>query len=147
MSGGERSEREAALEAYNEVVESAELGDIRLVEMDFKVKPTYFEESERPKHRAKFNCNISNIAYDAESASLGGMIEWTVGIELGRKKLLSVKAVYIVIYDSVPNVDQIHIDAFFKKVGRFATYPYFRSAVSQLSWASRADLPTLPVLK
>ena len=142
-----KREKEAALEAYNEIVENAELGDIRLVELHFDVKPVYYDDDGRPKHKAKFNCNISNISYDEEPASLGGLIEWSVSIEMGRKKLLSIKAAYIVIYDNVPNVGQNHSEAYFRKVGRFATYPYFRSVVSQLSWASRAELPTLPVLK
>ncbi len=35
---------------------------------------------------------------------------------------------------------------FVERVGKFATYPYFRAHCSQLSWESGADLPILPVI-
>lgn len=145
MTTSTAEERAAAVEAYNAIVGAATLGDIKLVDLNFNVKTKYFDESKKAK--ASYDHEISEIHYDAESQTLGGMFSWRVTVEKGRSKALLVRAVYLVIYDNVPDVGAVHAEAYFRRVGRFATYPYFRTTVSQLSWASGAELPILPVLR
>lgn len=141
------SEKAQALAAYNQIVDKAEIGDIRLIGLNFDIKPAYYSGDDAGKRKAKFNCDIHDVSYDAESQVLGGIFEWTISVTEGRKKVLTVTAHYFAVYDDTPDVGFEHCEAFFKKVGRFATYPYFRGVVAQLSWASRADLPILPVLR
>lgn len=147
MSDVSNSEKETALAAYNDVVERAELSDIKLIDLNFKIKPVYFDPEVRDKAKRSFNVATSNFFYDEETLMLGGMFEWEVKAEAARKRIFVAKAVYLVVYDNVPNVGTVHSEAFLTRVGRFATYPYFRSLVSQVSWASGAEVPIMPVLK
>ncbi len=78
---------------------------------------------------------------------LAGKFKWDVTIKKGRKKLLVIEAVYLVVYQNVPTVPEEPALAFLQKVGKFATYPYFRALVATLAAYARADIPILPVLK
>ena len=61
--------------------------------------------------------------------------------------LFCVNARYMIVYKTSRNVEKEYAIAFLKNVGRFATFPYFRSLASHYSSASAADFPILPVLK
>lgn len=146
------TEKEAALAAYNSVVADAELRDITLIFTTFVIKPDYYklaleDEDTASKVKRELDSNFSAFTYDAERRLLGGQFDWSVEATFGRRKLLNARASFIVSYENVPDVDGVHMEAFIKRVGRFATYPYFRSLVSQFSWESKAELPPLPVLK
>lgn len=144
-------EKKAALAAYNSVVEAAELDDITLIFTNFVIKPDYYKVAlaQETAHKVKreLDSDFSAFSYDAERKFLGGKFDWTIDAAFARKKLLSVRASFIVSYENVPDVEQRHMEAFIRRVGRFATYPYFRTLVSQFSWESKAELPPLPVLK
>ncbi|WP_368649813.1 hypothetical protein [Brucella intermedia] len=143
-------EQEEARAAYNLIVKSAELGDIRLVGLNFKVNPAYYEtieEDGKRKPKNSFGVEISKPAYDADNQILGADFEWKVEITASRKKLLTISATFLAVYFNVPESDAKHHSAYLHRVGRFATYPYFRSLVAQMSWESHTELPVLPVLK
>lgn len=142
-------EREAALAAYNEIVEKAELVSITLVATNFLAKPEYYKalSDDDEKLRRGYGSTFSGFSYDGTSQALSGQFEWGIEATLGRKKLLHVKATYFIVYEDVPDVGNEHAEAFIKRVGKFATYPYFRALVSQISAESRANLPIMPVLK
>jgi hypothetical protein len=149
-AGGD--EKAAALEAYNAVVADAELSDIRLVSVDFRIRPEYYdlvrnEKVKKLKLKRTFAGEFSNFSFDPKTKMLGGQFEWSISTVSARKKPLQVTVVYFIAYKNVPDVDITHSKAFISRVGRFATYPYFRALVSQLSWESKANLPTMPVLK
>lgn len=150
MNAKTSKERAAAVAAYNEVVASADLNDITLIFVNFVVKPGYYQAmagDDVSKLRRGFHSDFKAFSYDPEQNRLGGQFDWTIDVSYSRKKLLQIKASYVVTYDNVPDVGNTHIEAFIKRVGRFATYPYLRNLTSHLSWESRAELPVLPVLK
>lgn len=142
----------AALEAYNSVVEHAQLLDIRLTDFKFSVKPRYYEAIEEENAgevslTRTFDHDVTDIGFDPEIGALGGRFNWTLRVLRGKTKLVSVEGSFFVAYSDVPNVERQHAEAYLRKVGRFATYPYFRSVVAQMSWESSASLPVMPVLK
>ncbi|SOC46244.1 hypothetical protein SAMN05892877_12170 [Rhizobium subbaraonis] len=142
----------AALNAYNAVVEHAELLDIRLTDLKFSVKPKFYplmeaERSGEVSLQRSFDVDVSDSGYDPEIGSLGGVFTWRLKVSQSRTKLLTVDASFFVVYRNVPEVERQHADAYLQRVGRFATYPYFRSLVAQMSWESASELPIMPVLK
>ncbi|ANH06256.1 hypothetical protein [Shinella sp. HZN7] len=146
------SDKEAALAAYNRVVEKAELLDIRLTDFKYSVKPKYYpaieQESEGNINLSRtFDHDVVDINHDTEIGALGGRFVWSLKISQGKTRLLNVDASFFVVYKDVPDVGHEHVEAYLRRVGRFATYPYFRSLVAQMSWESSAELPVMPILK
>jgi hypothetical protein len=145
------SERARKLAAYDKVAAQAQLLDIRLVSSKFSVKPRYYivteGDSEKDKASLKrgFTWNHSPILF--EGGSLVGFFAWSVSVKKGNMKLLSAEATYYIGYTDVPDVEEEPALAFLARVGRIATYPYFRNYVAQMSWAAQAELPIMPVLR
>ena len=147
-----RPEVKSDVEAYNKVVAEAELHDIRLLELRFKVKPEYYgclkDESEgKKKIERSYETEFVELSYDSDQRTLGGQFIWSVDATIGRKKLLTLSATLFVFYSKVPDVSEEVLEKYVNRVGRFATYPYFRGLVARMSWESQADLPIMPVLK
>lgn len=147
-SQADRSE----VEIYNNVVASAELGDIRLLDVRYSVRPEYFSALDKERTgegslRRGFEGHLVDVRYDEDRKVLGGQFDWTTKVTHSRKRLLFCEAKYFVVYGNVPSIDMSIAEKYLLRVGRFATYPYFRSLISQLSWESQADLPILPILK
>jgi hypothetical protein len=94
-----------------------------------------------------FNMVPSDAGFDEEFGLLMCQMNWSLSAKKSRSTLLKLTAQYIIYYSGVPNVDDKYRTEFMQRVGKFATYPYFRNLVSQISWASSAELPILPVLK
>lgn len=146
------AEKAAAVAAYDKIVESVELVDVRMMDVKFSVKPKYYSalEAER-KGKGQlirgYDGGVVNVTYDAELLVASARIDWHTEVTKGKSKLLNVEATYYIMYRHVPDVGETHINAYLSKVGRFATYPYFRGLVAHLSWESSADLPVMPVLK
>lgn len=138
---------------YNALVRECELSDIRLVNLKFDTKPAYFSairaETEGNGQLVRaFDGQMSDIFYDEETQTLGGQFDWSTEVRSGKKKLLKVEARYLVVYGNVPDVAAAETrERYIQRVGKFATYPYYRSLVSQISWGSKTDLPIMPVLK
>ncbi|KAA0698524.1 hypothetical protein DTW90_12005 [Neorhizobium sp. P12A] len=144
--------KEEALAAYNDIVQHASLLDLRLVDLKFKVKHEYFNalsqaENEDGRLEHAFESDLSEMNYDESMNLLIGKFLWSTRVNIKKKKVLSIDAEYYITYSDVPPVDRQHLEAYMGKVGRFATYPYFRGLVSHLSWESSAELPIMPVLK
>lgn len=145
-----QAEREAATKAYDQVVASARMVDVRLLKYDFEVKPEYYASrlgTANEGVQLSYDHEFASINYYADDGLLIGEIHWAVSGKLGRKTPLKIKAVYMIVYANVPDVGIQHSGEFMKRVGRMASYPYFRAFVAQTSWASQADLPTLPILR
>jgi hypothetical protein len=147
------SERARRVAAYDEVAKAATLLDLRLVSSKFYAKPEYYvantqEDADgKPFLKRGFTWRHEALGYDPEGGILSGFFFWQITVRKGRSKLLDAEATYLVSYAKVPPVEDDPALAFLRKVGRFATYPYFRAYVAEMSWASSADLPTLPVLR
>ncbi|TDK35212.1 hypothetical protein E2F50_13215 [Rhizobium deserti] len=137
---------------YNGLVRDAELIDIRLVDFKFNVKPQYFsalrDEAEGKKRLVRgFEGFMSDLFHEAEVGTLGGQFDWVTEVKVAKKRLLKIEARYLVVYGNVPEVSDEAKERYIQRVGKFATYPYFRSLVSQISWEAKAELPIMPVLK
>lgn len=141
-----------AVIAYDAVVAGSELRDIKMVGLKFKINPKFFSETDFTDEEAStvtpiFGSTYTTAFYDSKDGLLGGQISWSASVKKGRSKIVSIEAVYIILYGGVPEVEEEHALAFLRRVGRFATYPYFRALVSRLSSESGLNLPILPVLK
>ncbi|MGX5850833.1 hypothetical protein ACWGTO_27520 [Mesorhizobium sp. PL10] len=145
------SVRNRAREDYDAVVASAQLGDIKMIRLKFDIKPKFFQvmvlENPEPVPSSQFDHRFENLSYNPDEGFLGGQIFWSARMMQGRSKLFSIDALYVITYEEVARVEEVHAFAFLKRVGRFATYPYYRALVSRLSAESGLNLPPLPVLK
>ena len=149
-----RSAEKSRLEPqrYNEVVRDAELGTITLVRCQFEIKADYFASKLRNRkngHGLKFSYSneVEDIDFDSEEGVLGANFVWNLTVRAGNKVVVKLVADYVCFYSNVKGADRVAAAAYLKRVGRFATFPYFRALASQMSWASEADLPVLPVLR
>lgn len=129
---------------YNAVVGAAQLADIILVSSNFKVEPGHFEA----KAEKSFSYQLSDVkvTVNSEQGRAQGAFTWKVQATYAENTTFMLFATYIAVYVNVLHQQEDSIRAFVRRVGTFATYPYFRSHASHISWASKAELPTLPVL-
>lgn len=157
MSGEEKSltvENEAAVEdfcldheVYAEVSSAAQLRDIKLLGSEYSIKPEIFEvlkDLENMNHGFSGEC--THLLLDDEAGLALGHYRWSAEVKSGRKKVLKLQADYLVAYTGLSGCDEGHVRFFFEKVGRFATYPYFRALFSHQSSESGLMLPPLPTL-
>lgn len=132
-------------EDYKAVVNSAKLATINLVKCNFNIEEEYYLETKAKKNT--YSVKIHNGTYDDENGIAAGNFVWNLAVLSGRKKLLSLTADYLLVYENIKDMKVDAVIAFVHKVGSFATYPYFRSHVSHMSWASNAELPIMPILR
>ncbi|MDR6292370.1 hypothetical protein E9232_004910 [Inquilinus ginsengisoli] len=134
---------------YNAVAGSAELAQIILVSSAFDVKPDYWRcMKERPdslKHG--YDWDLVNYSYSPEQGAAMSNIDFKIDVRCKRKIVLSVDCSYLVIYSGIKEMNKAAVEAFMRRIGRFAAYPYFRAHVSQLSWESNTGLPVLPTIR
>ena len=137
---------------YSKVVESAELTDIALISSHFQIDEEYYtalgnaaEESEQLDFFCQYR--LSRVSYNKKNKILFGQFNWKTSAKKKDTSLLEVDATYTIYYKCNKRVTQEAAKQFVSRVGRFATFPYFRSLVGFYSSASNAQLPVLPVLK
>jgi preprotein translocase subunit SecB len=133
------------LHNYSNVVESASLGAIQLLELNFSVKPEYFRHHDAV--RLSYDTDIIETEYSQEADMAVAMISCQVVARLKRKTVLSCAARYAVTYEFDADCDREAVFAFLKRVAVFACYPYFRAMMANVDWAAHTKLPVLPVLK
>jgi hypothetical protein len=136
-----------ATDNYNAVVAQAQLADISLMSLHFNVEPQIFAHLRELK--LSFDVEVSGISQHDKPQDdfVSGVFEWSVEGRHNDKVLLSIEASWFVMYRGVGGQQPKAIEAFVDRVGRFASYPYFRSLVAQISWSSNIELPILPVLR
>lgn len=141
-------------ESYNSLVRGAKLVTIQLVESKFKVIPEYFSKSDNQNKKRGFHCDLENISLSPGEGIFFANFVWHTYVKDGKKNLLELDCDYLCVYaaeelapGSVAVLEKRNVDLFLERVGKVATYPYFRAMASQYSWAANADLPMLPVLK
>jgi hypothetical protein len=138
---------------YNAVVQSAELVDIRLTSSKFDVNDEYYSlkrsENDQEKRSVKLGMggSLLGFKYLKKEGLMLGDFEWSALGTKGRKRLLSIRARYLVIYKTATGLEDSYVGAFLANVGRFAAFPYFRTLVATYSAAASVDLPILPVLR
>lgn len=141
-------------DSYNSLVRAAKLVTIQLVESSFKVIPEYFSKASTQNKKRGFHCDLENITIDLEKGVFWTNFVWRTYVKDGRKTLFKLDCDYLCAYaaeelvpGSVAALEKRNVDLFLERIGKVATYPYFRAMASQYSWAANADLPMLPVLK
>jgi hypothetical protein len=138
---------------YNAVVQSADLVDIRLTSSKFDIKREYhlLKRSEADEEKRSLKLGMSGSLIEFKYVNTEGLMvgnfEWSAFGTKGRKRLISVTARYLVIYRAAKDLEDLYVGAFLENVGKFASFPYFRSLVATYSAAASADLPILPILR
>lgn len=133
-----------APELYNHVVDTASLVTIQLRKHDFDVKADFYSPS--TKRKLGFERECGGALYDQESQVVAGTYRFVVSAKASRRVILKSVAEYLVMYEFSQPVDKDAAEAFCKRVGLYAAYPYYRALISQLSAAANLDLPTLPMI-
>lgn len=137
-------------EAYNKVAKAAKLQLIMLTESSFTMQPEFVANKSKledgKKYKLSFGSSIANSVYKADSGLASCEWTWTVTAKAEKRKALSIQATYYILYDDVVDCEADAVNRYLRRVARFATYPYFRAHVSQVSWESGADLPILPTI-
>ena len=138
--------------AYAKVVRSAELQDIKLLSSSFGVEMAYFEDGEighadGEKLNYSYACEQPMVAYEATDGGLLGQFDWKVIVARDDTEVLTIRATYVAAYQCDEGLDEKATTKFVERVGRFATFPYFRALVGFYSNASSIEIPILPVLK
>ncbi|WP_413719218.1 hypothetical protein [Silicimonas sp. MF1-12-2] len=130
---------------YAEITIAARLRDIRLISSEYSIKPEVYEALEDLENMGFFG-EPSGYHFDIEAGVMIGHYQWTAEVKLGRKKVLKFTSEYLIAYSGLAGFDEDYVRFFFQKVGRFATYPYFRSDFSHHISSSGIMLPPLPSL-
>jgi hypothetical protein len=130
---------------YKDLTIAASLRDIRLISCDYSIKPEVFEALEDLENMGFFGAP-SGFHFDGDTGILVGHYRWTAEVKLGRKKVLKLVSEYLIAYTGLSGFNERYARFYFEKVGRFATYPYFRSDFSYHSSSSGLMLPPLPSL-
>ena len=139
-------------EAYVKVVRSAVLQDIKLVSSSFVVEMAYFEDGEighADDERLNYSYGSEQpmVAYDSTDGGLLGQFDWKVIVTRDDTEVLTIRATYVAAYQCDEGLDEKATAKFVERVGRFATFPYFRALVGFYGTASSIEIPILPVLK
>lgn len=130
---------------YKELTVAARLQDIRLISSDYVIRPEVFEALEDLENMV-FSGAPTGFHFDSETGLMIGNYRWAAEVKLGRRKVLKLTSEYLVAYTGMASFEERYVRMYFKKVGRFATYPYFRSDFSHHSSSSGIMLPPLPSL-
>lgn len=145
----DRAGKQAAFvsEDYNKVARLAKLEGLLLTASQFVLKPSYFSERRKEgRVRYVYGTDVKAETYDASAGNASCVWNWSTEAMVGKTKLLSISASYMIIYVGIEDCNEEAVKRFLKRVGRFATYPYFRAHVSQISWESSANLPLMPTI-
>jgi hypothetical protein len=138
--------------AYSDVVDAAELMTIDLVSCNFTQKDEYLVALQQAAESGKpveftYGLDGREIEIDEEQGWAHGLFTWKLSVKAKSKKPLKIDAQFRIVYKNLAGLDPQAITHFINHVGKFASFPYFRSLVSQLSWFGNAQLPILPVLR
>ncbi len=135
-------------EIYSNVALKARLLDIRLVKSTYDVRIELFDAADDSfsHFRNEFTSDCSDIVIEQGSGRVGGLYTWTAEIKSGRTKALKLFGRYFTIYGNLDGCNEEYMGLYFRKIARFATYPYFRALFSMQTGNSGLLLPPLPSL-
>ncbi len=134
-------------DVYAAISVAAELHDIKLVASEYAAKPDIVRVAEDLENMVHgFFGECTSFHFFEESGLAMGQYRWTAEIKSGRKKALKLTADYLVAYANLSGQEEGHVEFFLNKVGRFATYPYFRALFSHHTSETGIMLPPLPSL-
>ena len=139
------------IEIYNSISEQARLEDIRLIDLNYKVRADYYSAIFSPELKDtlhyEYKCEPKvSILKNKDKFDFIGIFDWRVRVLNKKKLLLSINADYMTIFANSPSDNEKAARFFVMRLGRNATYPYLRALVNFLSAESQAHIPVLPIL-
>jgi hypothetical protein len=129
---------------YNHVATTSRLEAIKLLKLDFDVRPERFEVD--GDIRLSFGRKPLSCRFDEASSAAAAIFQFSVTARQGRSRALHLVADYAVLYAIASDATPEAATAFSKHVGGFASYPYFRALAAQMAWNAGVDLPPLPAI-
>jgi len=135
-------------EEYAKTARLARLEDIRLIECNYSVKPKCFMEAEasgKPM-RQGFSGEVSGHHFDQDNGLLMGGYSWSAEVRFKRRKALTMKAEYVLVYSGLSEAEPDYVRLYFQKLARFTSYPFFRAHFAVQTSASGLNLTPLPSL-
>lgn len=130
---------------YNSLVSRAHLRSIRLTASRFDMKPEALDLDPDAWRNAVSGGAIESFL-EPESGSLYGVFAFEVVCRQGRKRVLSASATYLVSYFIESECDAAACELFVERVGKIASYPYFRGLIAALSSQAGLLMRPLPVM-
>ncbi|WP_395612213.1 hypothetical protein [Allosphingosinicella sp.] len=130
---------------YNNLVSRAHLRSIRLTSSRFDMKPEALD-LDPDAWRNNVGAGAVQSYLEPESGSLYGVLAYEVVCRQGRKRVLSVSATYLVSYYIEGECDAGACELFVERVGKIASYPYFRGLVAALTAQAGLAMRPIPVL-
>jgi hypothetical protein len=130
--------------AYNALVAAARLRDIRLIKSDFSLSPDGINRENEWK--LLNTCEIQEVQFDPD----GLLFAWVAAeaiCKIKNKRVAAFRARYLIVYDVHGVPEEPAVEAFARRVARFAAYPYFRAHVAELASQAGVRLPPLPIIK
>lgn len=132
---------------YRTVLAQAELIDVKLTDLNFKVDPAFFAASaKKSAEQREFSFRARSVSIDPSGTAIG-VFEGSLSARHERKVVLALSAEFVVVFDVKDVSYEAEIEAYVEQVGRLAAYPYYRQLVASTSNMANARLPTLPVIK
>lgn len=129
---------------YNDVATKAVLEGIILQKSDFGMNAECLKNKKNWK--LEHGRKLLNCAYDEQRRSVAGVFQFHFIAKDGRKHAAKCSAEYIVFYRTPEGATEEGAKGYFRNVGMFAAYPYFRALVSRFSAEGNLDLPVLPTI-
>jgi hypothetical protein len=130
---------------YNNLVARAHLRSIRLTGSKFEMKPEALD-LDPDAWRNNVSAGVIETFLEPESGSLYGVFGFEVACRQNRKRVLSASATYIISYKIEGDCDAGACELFVERVGKLATYPYFRTLVATLTSQAGLTMRPLPVM-
>lgn len=135
-------------EIYASVASSAELRELALIDSKYKISPFLFWKADEDGAvlKSRFDGEHAGCKFDIEKGFLAGGYDWVAEIRIGRKQAVRLKAQFMLVYHGLAGQPEQYVEAYFEKIARFTTYPYFRSLFATNTSLSNVPLPPLPSL-
>lgn len=130
---------------YNELVSRAHLRSIRLTGSKFDLKPEGIL-LDPDAWRNNIATGLADAFIEPESGSLYGIFSFEVVCRQSRKKVLTVSATYLTNYRIEGGSDETAYMLFLERVGKIATYPYFRALFATLTSQAGLLMQPLPIM-
>lgn len=135
-------------EEYALVARTARLRDVRLIESRFQVKADLLRvfDPTDGSYELGYSGEMSSFGFDADSGFAIGSYEWVAVAKHGRKKAMSTKAKYMVIYTNLKGMKELYVATYYNKLAKFTSYPYFRGFFALNTASASIIIPPLPSL-
>lgn len=131
---------------YSEAVEAADILNIRLIKSDFVVEPEGLGR-DRTQWKQSYDFQVRDTRFDGTRSLLTALVIGDASCKVGRKRIIGLKARYMVAYSVSGSPTEAAALSFVRRVAGFAAYPYFRAHFAEVCSQSGIALPPLPIMK